>query len=311
MEVGGAHIELGRPFEFWTLCTTLLVAYFWSLRKHGPLFHPAPDDPPATWWQKLSFTSGVVSLFLVSGTVWHDIGEQGLFFFHTTEHMVQAFVAAPLILLGIPDWMFRMLVRIPVIRFVVERAGRPLPAALVFNAAFALLHWPQIVDWMLETSQIHGAVHMVWIATSLLMWLPTLSPAEDVVPKLSPPAQMGYLLTMTILPTVPSSFLTFGEEPAYRVYEALPRMWAIPAVEDMQISGLIMKIGGGLLMWLVIAVKFFRWAAAENRAETAHRRGRGGPGDGGSRPDPSPAAPAAPVAPVAPEPTPAPPAPVG
>ena len=36
-------------------------------------------------------------------------------------------------------------------------------------------------------------------------------------------------------------------------------------LEDQQIAGLIMKIGAGLLLWALIAVIFFRWAADEER----------------------------------------------
>ncbi len=266
-EVGGVAIELGRPYEFWTLCAALLVAYFWSLKVHGPLFHPAPGEPATTFAKKFSFVSGVVALFLVSGTPWHDIGEQALFFFHTTEHMVQAFVVAPLLLMGLPDWMFRMLVRKGPIRWVVTRLGKPIMAGAIFNVAFALLHWPAIVDAMLGVSAIHGIVHFVWLGAAIIMWLPIASPDHDLVKPMSSPAQMGYLLVMTILPTVPASFLTFGEIPMFRVYESFPRMWGIPAVEDMQIAGLIMKIGGGFLLWGIITVKFFRWAAVENRKE--------------------------------------------
>lgn len=269
IEVGGQPIDVGQPVEFWALCAGLLVAYFWSLRVHGPLFHPKPGEKSASTAKKLSFVGGVTALFLVSGTAWHDIGEQGLFFFHTVEHMVHAFVVAPLLLLGVPDWMFRMLLRHRAVRWVVSRLGRPLVAALIFNAAFALIHWPVIVDAMVQAPTVHAISHFLWLAASLVMWLPVASPDHDLVRPLSPPAQMGYLLVMTILPTVPSSFLTFGETPLYRVYETFPRLWGISAVDDMQVAGLIMKIGGGFLLWAIITVKFFRWAAAENRKELA------------------------------------------
>lgn len=269
IEVGGVPIEVGQPFEFWALCAGLLIAYFWSIKKHGPLFVPAPGERAVSRAKIASFVGGVLALLFVSGSPWHDIGEQGLFFFHTTEHMVQGFVVAPLLLMGLPDWMFRMLVRQGPIRWIVTRLGKPLMAAIIFNAAFALLHWPVIVDAMIRNTAAHGASHFLWLAASIIMWLPIASPDHDLVRPLSTLSQMGYLLVMTILPTIPSSFLTFGEQPVYKIYTTFPRMWGLPAVEDMQIAGLIMKIGGGFLLWSVITVKFFRWAAAESRRELA------------------------------------------
>ncbi|MDQ3878764.1 MAG: cytochrome c oxidase assembly protein, partial [Actinomycetota bacterium] len=41
----------------------------------------------------------------------------------------------------------------------------------------------------------------------------------------------------------------------------------IDAVTDQRIAGLIMKIGGGLLLWTVIAVIFFTWNAREESQE--------------------------------------------
>ncbi len=70
------------------------------------------------------------------------------------------------------------------------------------------------------------------------------------------------------MPTVPASFLTFGASPLYKFYEHVPHLFGLSTLDDQQIAGLIMKIGAGLLLWMVIAVVFFRWAAEEERANT-------------------------------------------
>jgi putative membrane protein len=73
------------------------------------------------------------------------------------------------------------------------------------------------------------------------------------------------LFLQSIVPTVPASFLTFGEHPLYEVYRGLPHIWGLSTLEDQQTAGLIMKIAAGMLLWLLIAVIFFRWAADEDR----------------------------------------------
>lgn len=70
---------------------------------------------------------------------------------------------------------------------------------------------------------------------------------------------MFYLFLQSFVPTIPASFLTFGSEPIYRFYAQAPRLWGLSAISDQQIGGLLMKIGGGLLIWAVIAALFFRW----------------------------------------------------
>jgi putative membrane protein len=71
---------------------------------------------------------------------------------------------------------------------------------------------------------------------------------------------------------VPASFLTFGSAPLYKYYVGLPHLWGLSTLEDQQVAGLIMKIGAGVLLWALIAVFFFRWAADEERRQRPQMR---------------------------------------
>jgi putative membrane protein len=76
---------------------------------------------------------------------------------------------------------------------------------------------------------------------------------------------MVYVFLQSIVPTVPASFLTFGSSPLYPFYEHVPRIWGISVLTDQRISGLLMKLGGGAILWGVLAVIFFRWFALEQK----------------------------------------------
>jgi putative membrane protein len=89
-----------------------------------------------------------------------------------------------------------------------------------------------------------------------------LSPVAEI-PRLSYPAQMLYLFAQSIVPTVPASFLTFGSSPLYPFYAAAAPLAGLDPVLDQRIAGLIMKLLGGLILWGVIAVLFFRWHAED------------------------------------------------
>ena len=78
---------------------------------------------------------------------------------------------------------------------------------------------------------------------------------------------MLYLFLQTIIPTVPASFLTFASSPLYHFYTTVPRVFGISAIDDTRISGLIMKLGMGIVLWSVITVLFFRWSSREERPE--------------------------------------------
>jgi putative membrane protein len=74
---------------------------------------------------------------------------------------------------------------------------------------------------------------------------------------------MMFLFVQSLAPTIPASFLTFGNTLLYPSYGDAPRIWGISALDDQLIAGLLMKIGGGLLLWGFIATIFFNWAARE------------------------------------------------
>jgi putative membrane protein len=87
--------------------------------------------------------------------------------------------------------------------------------------------------------------------------------------------RMLFLFLQSVVPTVPASILTFGDHPLYHFYEHVPRLWNITPLQDMQDAGLIMKIGGGVVLWVIIAIVFFRWYSdEEGGARGPHRVSR-------------------------------------
>jgi putative membrane protein len=241
-----------------------LGAYFYALKRFGPVKAPHGREP-ATSTQKACFVLGVATLWIASDWPMHDLAEGYLFSVHMVQHLLFTFVAPPLILLGIPSWMMRSLLGTGLRFRFVRTMTRPLVALLVFNATIALTHWPTIVNLAVESEPAHLALHGVLLGTALAMWWPVVPPLPETK-RLSDPARMLYLFLQSIVPTVPASFLTFAGSPIYDSYATAPHPW-ISAVDDQMIAGLIMKVGGGLLLWGIITVMFFRWNAKEQRDE--------------------------------------------
>jgi putative membrane protein len=77
--------------------------------------------------------------------------------------------------------------------------------------------------------------------------------------------QLVYLFLNSILPTIPASFLTFSSVPIYPAYGDASLAFGLTAVADQTIAGLIMKIGGTVYFWILMAVIWFRWASEEKR----------------------------------------------
>ena len=241
------------------------LGYAVALRVLGPKAVPT-GSRPATTKQKLLFYSGVVLLWLSSDWPLHDLAEGYLFSAHMVQHLIFMMVVPPLLLLGTPKWLLRSLLGHGRLFSVFRWLTRPVPALIFFNVMVAFIHWPVIVDLQVTSEMGHGVIHLLVLGASTIMWWPVVGPLPEMG-RLSEPVKMGYLFVTSLLPTVPASFLTFADGVLYHHYETVPRLWGLSAQTDQMMSGLIMKIGGGLLLWTIITVLFFRWNAREERQQ--------------------------------------------
>lgn len=262
-EVLAYHVHL----DVLLLMAVLGVGYELGIRHFAEVYAPR-GEPAVGRFQRLLFYSGLGAMFVVSSWPLHDIGIGSLFMAHMVEHLALSLVAPPLLLWGTPWWLLRAVLR-PVLP-LVRNLTRPIVALLLFNATLGLVHVPSVVELMIRSEAAHFSLHALLFATAIVMWWPVVSPIPDL-PELAPFMKMGYLFLQSLVPTVPASFLTLTDEPFYRIYETLPRLGGISAHTDQVVAGLIMKIGGGLLLWGFIAGVFFTWWSDEQRYSATDR----------------------------------------
>ena len=256
-----AHLDV------WALMLTIGGVYLFAVRNIGPRL-VKPGQPVVTRRQVVHFSLGLVALWAHADWPIHDIAEQYLFSAHMFQHIGFTLVAAPLLLLGTPEWMMNWLLGRGTRRAIFSRLARPLAAGLFFNAVVVFTHWPVIVNASVTSEWSHFALHSLAVSSALLMWFPIINRIRDL-PTMSPPGRMLYLFLQSVIPTVPAAFLTFGDGVIYRFYADVPRITSMSAVEDQQFAGALMKIYAGLLLWGVIVVMFFRWYAEDSRDKTA------------------------------------------
>lgn len=251
--------------DVWLLVAALTGGYVFACTRIGPrLVHPV--ERVVTRRQAALFAAGVFSVLLAADWPVHDLAEGYLYSVHMVQHLILSLVAAPLLLLGTPDWLLRHLLRPRAVLAAVRFVGRPFIALVLFNTVIALTHVPDVVGLAARSHLFHFGAHAVLFTASLCMWMPVLNRLIEL-PRLSYPGRMFYLFLMSLVPTVPASFLTFGHTVLYRHYASVPRLWGISALTDQRVAGLLMKIGGGFLLWAVIAWYFFRWFAVEDRED--------------------------------------------
>jgi putative membrane protein len=189
------------------------------------------------------------------------------------QHTTYAIIAAPLLLMGTPAWLARWLLTPRWLLRAVRYMSRLIPATLLFNFVIIVTHVPVVVNASLHHALLHFGIHALIVVSSLIVWMPLLSPLPEV-PRLQPLARMLFLFLQSVVPTVPASFLTFGDRPLYKFYETVPRLWGLSALDDMRFAGLIMKILVGFSLWITITVVFFRWYNAEETGSPARRVSR-------------------------------------
>jgi putative membrane protein len=114
----------------------------------------------------------------------HDVAERYNYSVHMVQHLVFTMVAAPLLLLGTPAWMMRFVLPGRLLG-IVRALARFVPALLVFNVVLVLTHWPMVVNASLESGWVHFSLHVVLFVSSLVVWLPVVSPLPEI-PRLAP-----------------------------------------------------------------------------------------------------------------------------
>src|SRR3989304_188243 len=88
------------------------------------------------------FSMGMLVLFLGSTWPLHDLAEERLYAAHMVQHMLYTLVAPPMLIAGIPTWMWRGLLQVRPIAAVFRFLVRPLVALVVVNAVLLFTPWP-------------------------------------------------------------------------------------------------------------------------------------------------------------------------
>jgi putative membrane protein len=248
-------------FDVWLVLGSVVAAYLIAVRRHDRALPPEEATPRR---KVRLFLLGMAVLWLGADWPIHDLAERYLFSVHMVQHTLFSLVAAPILVAGMPVWLLRRLLAPRGIRVVWSAVTRPVAALVLFNGVLFFMHWPAVVQLAVTNELAHFGLHVLLVGSSVVLWWPVLSPLPEM-PPLPAPGQMLYLFLESLAPTIPASFLTFGTHPLYPVYEGFPRIWGMSVLTDQLVAGLIMKLVGGMILWGVIAVVFFRWGRREER----------------------------------------------
>jgi putative membrane protein len=223
----------------------------------GPYRERGNLGPPTTRRQLVAFILAQITLIVALLSPLDYIGDTYLFSAHMVQHLLLATIWPPLMLLAIPPWLGRRIVRLPVLGALLAFSTAPVVATILFNVDIYVWHIPFMYDATLGHEYTHILEHLTFMAAGLLVWWPILGPVPER--RLSYPMQSLYLFLNAMFMMVLGIVFTFAPDPFYAPYTQAPRLWGMSAAADQQVGGLIMWYPGNLPYAVLLVTRFYQW----------------------------------------------------
>jgi putative copper resistance protein D len=272
-----ANLLLGWSWDplVWLPAIAALALWWLGLRRVNALHpgHPVPRRRTAAW------VLGIVALLVAldSGIERYDTT---LFWVHMVQHLLLILVAPILLLAAGPVTMLlrassadtRRRWLLPVLHSRPIRVlAFPVVAWLLFAGVMWASHFSPLFDAALESEWVHRLEHALFLGSALLFWWPAIGP--DPSPwRLRPAGKVLYVGLQMPQNTFLAVAITMASAPLYAHYTTTGRTWGPTPLEDQQIAGGIMWLGGDLAFLAVVFALIWLWMRDEERRTVGEDR---------------------------------------
>lgn len=255
----------------------------------GPLSNRFKGSEPVSAGRKTLFVFGMLTMYMAQGGPINLLGHT-MFSFHMVSMAMSYLMATPLLILGIPVWLWREIDRKNPFKKLAFLT-RPIVAAVVFNGLFSFYHIPVIHDFVMLNFWVHRLYYLLLFITSITMWWAIIQPIPEK-DKTSGLMKMGYIFLNMVLLTPACALIIFSSEPMYATYSD-PNTWAkamgycVPGDPsilleqfggpsffgylepgiDQRVGGIIMKFFQEIIFASMLAYVFFHWYKRENKED--------------------------------------------
>src|SRR5699024_12832865 len=114
-----------------------------------------------------------------------------------TAHMIQMaifyFVFPILIIYGVPSWIWKKIINLPVIGQVLTLVTNPLISLILFCALFSFYHIPMIFDFSNSSQITHSTISSIILIAAFILLLPLLLPIMEFK-KMKPLVKLAYIV---------------------------------------------------------------------------------------------------------------------
>jgi putative membrane protein len=219
------------------------------------------------------FATGLVTLAIALFSPIDALSE-GLFSAHMVQHLLLVIVAAPLLVLGEPQYVMLWILRVDArrsvahwwrnahrLRSIWHALSQPIVAWLLHVAALWAWHFPKVYDAALRDERIHIVEHLSFLLTALLFWWVVLDRR-----RLRVGVATFYLFAAALQSTLLGALLTVARHPWYAAHLYSTQAWGLTPLEDQQLAGLIMWIPAGLVYLVAVMPRLLRALMETRRA---------------------------------------------
>jgi cytochrome c oxidase assembly factor CtaG len=214
-----------------------------------------------------AFLFGWITLVAALLSPLHGLSES-LFSAHMVQHELLMAVAAPLLIMGRPEFFciwalpwewrkhFGKLQRSVPIKPVWRIFASPFLAWCLHALALWLWHIPSLFNATIAHDWVHVLQHASFLGTALLFWGTLL---YGHLGRRSYGKGILYVFTTAVHTSILGALLTFASSPWYRIYRFTTSPWGLSPLEDQQLGGLIMWVPAGLVYIFVGLWLFAEW----------------------------------------------------
>lgn len=277
----------------WTFDPAVILAALAQLGAYLAVMLPAlrraDPDRPASPWRVVAYVSGIALLTVTLLSPLDELGRRYLMLGRTAQVMLIVTVVAPLLLIGLPEWLVHRLIPVREWREASESIMFSVVAVLGFNALVLFWHIPKYYDLAARDTVWHDVSSLSFLVAGILTWWPVLTPTNHRI-RLSAPFQMFYLALESLPLGIFGVTLIFAPSAIYSVYTAAPRLTVLSARVDQQVAGGILAVPRNLLDIVLLSLVFFAWINGIERAQRA-REGAEFAGAGAAGTEVTPASP--------------------